>query len=127
MNCLDIDPKLLKKKISYKLRSYNYDCFDLLKEYKISQDIYYDYLLSIESFKLKNIWNILVKSWNKMKKELSNNIEFNNSIYSKTKYNLIHNNIDDEKLNSLFKEFIDKNYIKSFFVCNIIQKCITPK
>jgi len=127
MNCLDIDPKLLSKKLTYKLRSYNYDCLNLLNKYEISYDIYYDYLLSIETFKLKNIWNILVKTWNNMKRELSNNIEFNNSIYSQTKYNFIHETIDDEKLNSLLTEFIDKDYIKSFFVCNIIQKCITPK
>ena len=127
MNCLDIDPKLLSKKLTYKLRSYNYDCLNLLNKYEISYDIYYDYLLSIETFKLKNIWNILVKTWNNMKKELSNNIEFNNSIYSQTKYNFIHETIDDEKLNSLLTEFIDNDYIKSFFVCNIIQKCITPK
>lgn len=127
MNCLDVDPKLLSKKLTYKLRSYNYDCLNLLNKYEISYDIYYDYLLSIETFKLKNIWNILVKTWNNMKRELSNNIEFNNSIYSQTKYNFIHETIDDEKLNSLLTEFIDKDYIKSFFVCNIIQKCITPK
>ena len=127
MNCLDIDPKLLSKKLTYKLRSYNYDCLNLLNKYEISYDIYYDYLLSIETFKLKNIWNILVKTWNNMKRELSNNIEFNNSIYSQTKYNFIHETIDDEKLNSLLTGFIDKDYIKSFFVCNIIQKCITPK
>ena len=127
MNCLDIDPKLLSKKLTYKLRSYNYDCLNLLNKYEISYEIYYDYLLSIETFKLKNIWNILVKTWNNMKRELSNNIEFNNSIYSQTKYNFIHETIDDEKLNSLLTEFIDKDYIKSFFVCNIIQKCITPK
>ena len=127
MNCLDVDPKILSKKLTYKLRSYNYDCLNLLNKYEISYEIYYDYLLSIETFKLKNIWNILVKNWNNMKRELSNNIEFNNSIYSQTKYNFIHESIDDEKLNSLLIEFIDKDYIKSFFVCNIIQKCITPK
>ena len=55
MNCLKIDPNLLK--IDTKIREYNYIFLDILKEYKLPIEIYYDYLLSIEDFKLKSLWN----------------------------------------------------------------------
>ena len=71
MNCLHIDPNNLIKKIEPCRRDFNYNFLEILKLYEIPFHIYYNYLLSIEEFKLKNIWNILVKKWNIIKYELN--------------------------------------------------------
>ena len=127
MNCLHIDPNNLIKKIETCRRSFNYNFLEILKKYEIPVHIYYNYLLSIEEFKLKNIWNILVKKWNNMNDEL-NEISplFTKSNYN-IKYNLKHENINDEILNDRLNEFIDNKFIKGFFLCNTIQSFIIPK
>ena len=71
MNCLHIDPNNLIQKIETCKRDFNYNFLEILKTYEIPVHIYYNYLLSIEEFKLKNIWNILVKKWNTMNDELN--------------------------------------------------------
>lgn len=127
MNCLNIDLNKLNKKKIIKIREFEYNFLDILKDYKIPIEIYYKYLLSLEIFKLKNIWNNLIKKWNHMKIELKDNINFQNSEYSKIEYHQIHENINDEKLNELLNDFIDNNIFRSLFISNIIQKCIIPK
>mgnify|MGYP001238234893 CR=1 FL=1 len=127
MNCLNIDVNKLTKKKLVKIRNFEYNFLDLLLKYKMPINIYYNYLLSLEIFKLKNIWNNLVKKWNHMKNELKDNILFQNSEYSKIEYHQIHENINDEKLNKLLNDFIDNNDFKGLFISNIIQKIIIPK
>ena len=126
MNCLHIDPNILSRKINIKLRDFNYTFLEILKLYEIPIDIYYSYLLSIEEFQLKNIWNILVNRWNIMNDELKDNLSFNKSEYH-IKYNLNHEIKTDELLNERLNEFIDNNILKGFFLCNIIQSFIVPK
>ena len=87
MNCLHIDPNTLIRKIDPLRREYDYIFLERLKSYEIPIYIYYHYLLSIEEFKLKNIWNILVNRWNIMNDELKDNLSFNKSEYH-IKYNL---------------------------------------
>ena len=127
MNCLKINPVDLLNKIDNPRRDYNYSCFDLLKEYNIPIEIYYQYLLSIEEFKLKNLWNHMIMRWNKMKQNLNENKKFIQSPYSKDIYHQIHTGMNDEELNNLFNEFIQKNLLKSLFICNCIQNYIIPK
>ena len=127
MNCLKIDPNLLIKKINPKRRDNNYDCLDHIKYYKIPVIIYYDFFLSIEEFKLKNIWNQIIISWNKMKYDLRENKDFIQSDYSKNEYHLIHENMNDTYFNDLLSDFIKDKHFKCFFVCNIIQNNITSK
>jgi len=127
MNCLKIDPNLLTKKINPNRRDYNYNCLDHIKYYKIPVKIYYDFLLSIEGFKLKNIWNQIIINWNRMKYELRENKDFIQSDYSDNKYHQIHININDEEFNDLLKDFIKGNNLKCLFICNIVQNNITPK
>ena len=86
MNLLKIEPDLLLKKIDNPIRSYQYTCFNDLIEYNIPINIYSDYLLSIEEFKLKNIWNHIIVRWNKMKLQMVQNKEFQSSEYSKNNY-----------------------------------------
>ena len=130
MNCLHIDPNILSRKINIKLRDFDYTFLEILKSYEIPIDIYYSYLLSIEEFQLKNIWNILVNRWNimndELKDKLKDNLSFNKSEYH-IKYNLNHEIITDEILNERLNEFIDNNLLKGFFLCNIIQSFIVPK
>lgn len=126
MNCLNINPNTLTRKIEYLRRDYNYSFLDLLKSYEIPIHIYYHYFLSIEEFKLKNVWNILVNRWNIMNDELINNDTFINSKYN-IKYNMNHKNIDDEILNDRLNEFVSDNILKGLFLCNIIQSLIIPK
>jgi hypothetical protein len=137
MNCLHIDPNILSRKINIKLRDFDYTFLEILKSYEIPIDIYYSYLLSIEEFQLKNIWNILVNRWNIMNDELKDNLSFNKSelkdnlSFNKSeyhiKYNLNHEIKTDELLNERLNEFIDNNILKGFFLCNIIQSFIVPK
>ena len=126
MNCLHIDPNNLIRKIEPCRREYNYIFLEILKSYEIPIHIYYDYLLSIEEFKLKNIWNILVNRWNKMNDELINNDTFLKSDYC-IKYSMNHVNINDEILNDRFNDFVGEDILKALFLCNIIQGCIIPK
>ena len=126
MNLLKIDPIILVKKINNPIRSYQYTCFNYLSKYNIPIEIYYQYLLSIEKFKLKNIWNHMILRWNKMKLEMKNNKDFQSSEYSKNEYHQIHTNISDELLNELFNNFITKNHFKGIFVINCIQNYIHP-
>ena len=127
MNCLKIDPNNLLKKIDHPRREYNYSCLDNLREYNIPIEIYYRYFLSIEGFKLKNLWNHTIMRWNQMKRDLNENKDFLKSEYSKNEYHQIHKDIDDEEFHNLLNNFIQKNQLKSLFVCNCIQNYITPK
>lgn len=126
MNCLHIDPNTLTKKLDPLRRDYDYIFLEILKSYEIPIHIYYNYLLSIEEFKLKNIWNILVNRWNKMNDELSENDTFAKSEYC-IKYQMNHENINDEILNERLNDFVEDNILKGLFLCNIIQGCIIPK
>lgn len=126
MNCLHIDPNTLIRKIDPLRREYDYIFLERLKSYEIPIHIYYDYLLSIEEFKLKNVWNILVNRWNKMNDELINNDMFSKSEYC-IKYSMNHENINDEILNERLNDFVEEDTLKALFLCNIIQGCIVPK
>ena len=95
------DPNLIKKKIINNLRNTNYDFLYFLEEYDVDNYIYYDYLSNIDEFKLKNIWNHVIKKWNHMKLELKDNKDFKSSEYIKQNYNQIHIDINDNKLNEL--------------------------
>ena len=127
MNCLHIDPNTLIRKIDPLRREYDYTFLERLKSYEIPVYIYYHYLLSIEKFKLKNIWNILVNRWNTMNDELNGNSPlFSKSDYN-IKYSMDHENIDDEKLNDRLSDFVGDNILKALFLCNMIQNQIIPK
>ena len=65
--------------------------------------------------------------WNQMKRNLNENKDFLKSEYSKNEYHQIHKDIDDEEFHNLLNNFIQKNQLKSLFVCNCIQNYITPK
>ena len=127
MNCLKVDPEILIKRIDSSLRDTNYTCLDLLKEYNLPENIYYDYLSGIDEFKLKNVWNHIIKRWNHMKLSLKDNIDFKRSDYAKGDYHHIHSDINDTALNDLILKFIMNSRIRCFFVTNCIQNYIYPK
>ena len=127
MNCLKMDPNLLSKGINNRKRDFSYTCLDILKKYNLPCGIYYEYFLSIEEFKLKNLWNHIVINWNRMKYDLREKDDFLNSNYSKDEYHQIHTIMNDTDFNELLIYFISNNHLKNFFVCNSIQNYITPK
>ena len=127
MNCLHSDPKSLIKKIDPIRRDFKYTCLDVLQEYNILINIYYSYFLSIEEFRLKNIWNHLVQKWTTMQKELYNDKEFKESEYYNEHYVKIHSNMRDIEFDNLLNNFIDSSHLKALFLCNIIQNYIYPK
>ena len=129
MNCLIMDPNNLLKKIDNKRRDYNYSFLNSLIELNIPIEIYYQYFLSIEEFKLKNLWNHIIMRWNRMKMDLTSNKDFLKSKYSKDKYFQIHRykDMSDEEFHNLLIDFIQKDKLKSLFVCNCIQNYIYPK
>ena len=127
MNCLKVDPEHLIKRIDSSLRDTNYTFLENLNDYNISPKIYYDYLSGIDDYKLKNVWNHVISRWNHMKLSLKNNIDFKRSDYSKGDYHQNHNNMDDEKLNTQFNDFINDSSVRCFFVANCIQNYIYPK
>jgi hypothetical protein len=127
MNCLKHDPEILIKRVDSTIRDTNYNFLDLLKEYNLPENIYYDYLSCIDEFKLKNVWNHIIKRWNHMKLTLKDNIDFKSSEYCKGEYHQIHNDINDIVLNELLLKFIMNSHIRCFFVANCIQNYIYPK
>lgn len=127
MNCVKINPELLIKRVDNKNRDTFYTFLDILRDYNIPNKIYYDYLSGIDIYKLKNVWNHVIIRWNDMKLSLREDKSFTESEYSKGEYHQIHYNIDDEKLNDLFNEFINDSPVRCFFVVNCIQNYIYPK
>lgn len=127
MNCLKYDPEILIKRIDPALRDTTYTFLELLKEYNLPANIYYDYLSGIDEFKLKNVWNHIIKRWNNMKLSLKDNTDFKRSEYSKGEYHQIHYDINDTVLNDLLLKFIMNSHIRCFFVANCIQNYIYPK
>ena len=126
MNCLKMDPNNLLKKIDNKRRDYNYSFLNSLIELNIPIEIYYQYFLSIEEFKLKNLWNHMIMRWNQMKRDLKDNKDFLKSKYSKGTYHQIHKDMNDKEFNNLLTTFIENNQFKSLFFCNCIQNYISP-
>ena len=126
MNHLN-DPNLIQKKIINNLRNTDYNFLYLLDEYNVDNYIYYDYLSNIDEFKLKNIWNHIIKKWNHIKLELKDNKDFKSSEYININYNQIHIDINDNQLNELFNDFINNSLLKSLFICNCIYNYIFSK
>ena len=124
MNAILVDPEILLKKVDPAFRTYEYTCFNIVSSYISEISPYTMYLNSIEEFQLKNIWNDVISRWNKMKRELSDNPSFKRSRYSKGDNHQIHRYISEEKLNTLFIDFIGQHKVKGIFVLNCIQKHI---
>lgn len=123
MNYLVYDINNIQNHITHILRDYNYTFLDFLKEdYDIQ--LIYDYLQSIEEYKLKNIWNYLVKKWNYMNKQLKDNQKYKKSHYSKININYYHTLINDDLLNDKLISFIQKDICNGIFIVNIILKLI---
>lgn len=105
---------------SNQLRIFNYT---FLNDYNnnIPINIIYDYLCSNINYKLKNIWNHIVLKWIQAKQKLIDNNNFKKSIYYHQKYEFIHDNIDDDKLNELLNDFIKSDIFKAVFVVECIN------
>ena len=118
MNYLKYDPSTIN--IDYLKRDFIYTFLDQFTDY-CDISLIYNYLLSIDQFKLKNIWNHFVKKWRDMDLAMNKNNKYKQSIYSSTKkLNYIHTTMKDEDLDQYFSNFIDQNICRLIFVLNCI-------
>ena len=101
------------------------NCFNHLDIYLNIYPII-DFLHSYEEYKLKNIWNYIVKHWGKMKDSYQDNHKFQKSKHN-ISYKYIHDNLSLEEFNHILNLFIEKNIMKGLFVINCICKYIYPK
>ena len=113
-----LNNKLIKYKFS-KNRDYSYNFLDLIDDSFETRYIY-DYLLSTIEYKLKNIWNSIVKDWD------NSNMEYKNTknIYLNQSYDYIHTLITDTELNNLLNQFIDNDQFKALYAILSIQNQI---
>lgn len=131
MKCLNISPeKVLKKCINDNIsnRNYsNYNFMDNLNEYDIPVNIYYNYILSINEYRLKNIYNHIIFRWNKMLNDFNEELLKNKKYhkYIEIKYNQIHKQLSVKELNDLLNDF-NTDLLKSVFIINSIQNYINP-
>ena len=103
----------------------NYNFMNILKDYNIPIENFYNYISNINEYKLKNLWNHIIIRWNIMKNELNNELKENNINYNKI-YNQEHNYLTHNELNKMLNEFCDNDLIKSLFTINCIQNYIYP-
>lgn len=123
MNYLKYDLTIVNNHIIYLKRDFNYQFLSSLESI-LEIDIIYNYLLSIDEYKLKNIWNQIVKKWNHMESQLKTNKKYKNSIYYQNDIHYIHSRMSDNSLNDKLSSFINNDQCKSLFVINIILSLI---
>lgn len=126
MNYLKYDIINLNNNIQYLHREYDYTFLSQLKEI-IDVDIIYNYLLSIEEYKLKNIWNHFIKKWSYMNTQLNSNKTYKKSKYFKPdiqQIKYIHTRITDNILNEKLSAFIKDDNCKAIFIINIILRLV---
>ena len=99
-----------------------YTFLDVVKKY-IDVDIYYSILNNEDDYKLKNIWNVIVREW-KISQNYIENIKKsdNTDKYIKESYNYIHTIITDQEINDLFNLFINGDEFKAIYCINCILK-----
>ena len=93
--------------------------YDFLDDYHKKCDIhvFYLYLNSLESFQLKNVWNLLCDEWTRITKMLSEDRGFKRSKYSKKcSYDYIHRRINPHELNEMLHNFIMNDEFLSIIV-----------
>lgn len=110
---------LSKLKIDYLKREYSYTFLNDFNELYDIEHIY-SYLLSIEEYKLKNIWNLFVRKWKQMYQSLQNNSAFKKSKYHTDSVYFNHTNITDDDFDHLLCDFIKKDICRSIFIINTI-------
>ena len=123
MNYLKYDLTIVNNHIIYIQRDFNYRFLSTLDDI-VDVNIIYNYLLSIDEYKLKNIWNHLVKKWHHMDSQLKTNKKYKESIYCKNHIHYIHTRITDSILNDKLSSFINNDQCKSLFTINIILTLI---
>ena len=118
MNYLKYDPSLIQN--DYLKRDYLYTFLDPFTDYCDIIPLY-NYLLSIDQFKLKNIWNYCIRKWRNMDLSMNNNTKYKQSIYPSTQtINYIHTTMTDKDLDQYFVTFIDQDICRLIFVLNCI-------
>ena len=110
---LNIDTKQLEKKISY-INNFNNE-YNFLNHIKIDKrEVYYDILNNLEDFKLKNIYNFILKR-----------IDYLDKNTNLPKLN-IKDNIEPYKFNKYLNNYINNDTVKGILIMNLIQLYYYP-
>ena len=116
---LQVNPVNLFRYIPYLVNDYPYNFLhDYIDNCHI--DVFYLYLNSLEEFQIKNVWNMLCDEWSSIQMSAKDDRGFKRSKYSKHSLNYIHETISPEKLNELFKGFIQKDTLLAIIVMRTI-------
>mgnify|MGYP006135878751 FL=1 len=119
MEYIQLNPVKITKK--YKpVRFYGYNFLDTIS-HNLSTECFYLFLNHLDEYKLKNVWNSIAIHWIKVNNSMRSK-DYNDSIYSKQKYNHIHVNIGDKKLNECLVDFIDNDPFKALFASICIAR-----
>ena len=108
-----LHPDDLEKKMNFiGLNIFNNNSLDFLKDiedkYNINVSIYYRIIKSIEEYKLKNIFY------------------FMNLRFKKVNLKIEYEDVNNNKINDIFNNFIKNNIVKSIIIMNLIQQYIYP-
>ena len=126
MNHLSFPPEKLYLRFQVMpVTTYNFTCFSSIQK-NINLDPIYDFLCSTPTIRLQNIWNWIVKHWNRIHTKMYLDKSFQNSQYSQYKYNYIHNEIDHIQLNEYLQLFIKDDSFKALFVIQCLLKYVFP-
>ena len=126
MEYLRLSPERFKKRIHLiKTNEYDFVCLSILNNH---MDVvpYYDYLLSMNAYNLKNLWNYIVNQWNITQKMLSSHKNFKLSSYSKMHYEYDFTEISYDELDMKISNFIKGDKMKALYVVQSIQNYLFP-
>ncbi len=126
MNHVSIPPeKLYLRFLVSPVTTYTFTCFSFIHN-NINLAPIHDFLCSTPTIRLQNIWNWIVKHWNRVHDKMSCEKSFRNSIYSQYKYKYIHNEINHSQLDEYLQLFVKEDPLKAIFVIQCLMKYVFP-
>lgn len=127
MNYLSIPPEKLYLRFQViPITTHDFSCFSFLQN-NVDLCPVHDFLCSTPTIRLQNIWNWIVKHWNKVYDKMSDEKTFQKSNYSKYKYHYIHDEISHEQLDEYLHVFIKDDPLKALFAIQCVLKYVFPK
>jgi hypothetical protein len=126
MNHLSMPPEKLYLRFQVMpVTNYSFSCLSPLCKHLDLNPIY-DFLCSTPKIRLQNIWNWIVKHWNRVHQAMSVEKSFLKSDYYKYKYHYIHQEMDHIQLDEYLQLFIEKDAFKALFVIRCLLKYVFP-
>lgn len=126
MNHLSIPPEKLYLRFQVMpVTTYKFTCFSVVQN-NVNLVPIYDYLCSTPIIRLQNIWNWIVKHWNRIHDMISCEKSFQNSQYSQYRYKYIHNEINHTQLNDYLQQFVNNDPFKAIFGIQCLLHYVFP-